>query len=130
MCDVPALTAILLSLILPGFAAPDQTVHMVIYLTSPAFFVRQVGLSAPVLNLVDTFEVFNLLRLVFLSTTLRSLSSLAFGWCVLINIVLDLSLPALRFLLLTSWRTVCLVTPDGTRPLTAQARRRPRGRWF
>jgi hypothetical protein len=98
VCDVPVLIAIGLSLIIPGFAGPDHTAQMVIYLTSPALLLRQVGLSGPILNLVDTFELFNLMRLALLSSTLRSLSSLAFGWCVLINLALDSCLALLRFL--------------------------------
>ncbi len=98
VCDIPVLIEIVLSLILPGFAAPDHTAQMVIRLTSPALFFSQAGLSAPILNLVDTFELFNLIRLALLSSTLRSLSSLAFGWCALINVALDLCAPLLRVL--------------------------------
>jgi len=95
---MPILMAMMLSLIVPGFAAPSHATQMVIYVTSPAFLLRQTTASAPIPILANTFELFNVVRLTLLSNALRSLSRLGFGWCLLTNLALDLGILSLRFL--------------------------------
>jgi len=95
VAHLPSLVFQGMILLVPGFALVEPTSRLLIAATSPAAWFPGVASHAALARVFNTFELWNIAKVLLLSVVLQSTARLSFAQAVILNLLVGLALATL-----------------------------------